>query len=54
MDDLPQPELDAEEARLREIIRVAVEMAFGSFRWLGVGGVRVAGNVVSYNAGGEP
>lgn len=32
MDDPPQPELDAEEARWREIIRVAVEMAFASRR----------------------
>ena len=43
---------EAQAEALRELLRVSIQMAFGAFRWLGTGGVRVAGNVVSYNAGG--
>jgi hypothetical protein len=38
----------AQEAALRELIRVAVDAAFGGLMLLGLGGIKVRGNLVSY------
>lgn len=38
----------AQEAALRELIRVTVALAFGAVLVLGVGGVKVRRNLVSY------
>lgn len=53
MEDLPQQlngerGEEAQEAALRELIRVSVAVAFGAFMVLGVGGVKVRQNLVSY------
>ena len=45
---------EAQAEALRELLRVSIQMAFGAFRWLGSGGVTVAGNVVTYKPGGAP
>lgn len=42
------PEEEQVEATLRELIRTSVEVAFAAFRVIGVRGIVVRGNLVTY------
>lgn len=52
--DMPQDQNErAREAYLRELIRVVVESSFASFMVIGIGGVQVRQNLVTFEPRGR-